>query len=470
MILLAWSALAFGAVYVWAYAPLLLLCAAFGLGGLLWSRDARRRFTWSVAVALTLLVVAVAVQLVPLSRERIVSVSPSTDALLQQYDVPYAFAVRTGAPTFEASHTFSIRPDATRRALTFLVVLSLLLLGAARLLSAKDVHGIARGLLVLGVVVALAGIFQRASSSTRVYGVWQPEHETTPFAPFVNRNHFAGWMVMALPPVVGYWCALVGSAMRERRERQIGWRDRVLWFSSPEANIVILVAFGIFVMGLAVVVTTSRSGITAMGAGLTLVGYFAARRQGSEWRRTIALGYVAFLGIATVAWVGLHAVLERFAAVPGSNVGGRLGTWRDAWRVVQDFPLVGTGLNTYPTAMLFYQTTDPRYQFVAAHNDYLQLAAEGGLLVGLAAGILIVVFALEVRRRFRSGADDRTSYCIRVGAVAGLLGIALQETVEFSLQIPGNAVLFVILCAIALRWPAPSVRRDERPVVRSVHA
>ena len=32
---------------------------------------------------------------------------------------------------------------------------------------------------------------------------------------------------------------------------------------------------------------------------------------------------------------------------------GRLDAWRDGWDVVRDFPLFGTGLNTYPDAMLF---------------------------------------------------------------------------------------------------------------------
>jgi hypothetical protein len=35
--------------------------------------------------------------------------------------------------------------------------------------------------------------------------------------------------------------------------------------------------------------------------------------------------------------------------------------------------------------------------------------------------------------------------------VTGLVAIALQEVVEFSLQMPGNAALFTLLAAIAIR-------------------
>ena len=47
-----------------------------------------------------------------------------------------------------------------------------------------------------------------------VYGFWKPLHGGNPFGPFINRNHFAGWMVMALPLVVGYSCAVLEATWR----------------------------------------------------------------------------------------------------------------------------------------------------------------------------------------------------------------------------------------------------------------
>jgi O-antigen ligase len=119
------------------------------------------------------------------------------------------------------------------------------------------------------------------------------------------------------------------------------------------------------------------------------------------------------------------------------------------------FPLTGTGINTYPTVTPFFQAglvPTP----VEAHSDYLQLAAEGGLLVGVPAVALVVLFAREVRRRFAAAGPSLTSYWLRVGAVAGLVAIAVQETVDFSLQLPGNAVMFAALCTIAVHRPEAS--------------
>jgi O-antigen ligase len=100
--------------------------------------------------------------------------------------------------------------------------------------------------------------------------------------------------------------------------------------------------------------------------------------------------------------------------------------------------------------MLLYQSHSPNEHYREAHNDYLQLAAEGGLLVGIPILILVALFVREVRRRFLDQADDARTYWTRVGAVTGLLAVACQDVVEFSLQLPGNAVLFCVLAAIAV--------------------
>jgi O-antigen ligase len=83
--------------------------------------------------------------------------------------------------------------------------------------------------------------------------------------------------------------------------------------------------------------------------------------------------------------------------------------------------------------MLGYQTYMPDQHWVEAHNDYLQLAAEGGLLLGLPIVITIFFFVREVRRRFHESSDDTRTYWLRAGAVAGLIAIAFQEVVDFSL-------------------------------------
>ena len=70
------------------------------------------------------------------------------------------------------------------------------------------------------------------------------------------------------------------------------------------------------------------------------------------------------------------------------------------------------------------------------------------MLLGVPITATIVAFALTVRRRLRD--DQGSIWWIRMGAVTGLLAIAVQSLVEFSLQMPGNAALFAVIAGIAL--------------------
>ena len=76
--------------------------------------------------------------------------------------------------------------------------------------------------------------------------------------------------------------------------------------------------------------------------------------------------------------------------------------------------------------------------------------AEGGVLVGLPILFTLAMFVVEVRRRFREAPKEGMTYWLRAGAVVGLIAIALQSLIEFSLQMPGNAVLWSVLAALAL--------------------
>ena len=161
-------------------------------------------------------------------------------------------------------------------------------------------------------------------------------------------------------------------------------------------------------------------------------------------------------------WSGPDVVASRFAAADWGEFNNRKGAWVDAWSVAREFPVAGTGLNTYWAAALFYQHHEMAYFFAQAHNDYLQLAAEGGLLVTVPAIVCLFVFVRDVRGAMRGTRVD-TSKWLRAGAVASLIAIAFQETVEFSLQMPGNAALFAVVCAIALHRPDHPGRWASRP-------
>jgi O-antigen ligase/polysaccharide polymerase Wzy-like membrane protein len=443
---LAWGALAFGAVYPWAYWPLAAACLAAGLLGIAVERRAPAGASRALTIALLLLALAGLAQLVPLPRAVLETLSPSTPDVLAQLEPSFATGL-TGA------HALSIQPSLTWTALALYGSFAFLLLGTSRVASVRGARAVIAAVTALGVLLALAGIIQNATFNGKIYGFWTSQMAGSPFGPFVNKNHFAGWMLLAIPLSLGLLSANIARGMRGVRPV---WRDRVLWLASPEANRLILLAGAIAVMCLSLVLTMSRSGISCLALAIASIGLVALSARTSTGRKAATVGYVTLVTVLVLTLVGTEAIGSRFAAADWSDFNARRGAWLDAWRIATIFPFAGTGLNTYGTATLFFQQHDLSHHYAQAHSDYLQLAAEGGALLVVFALLSVVLFARDVRRRFREDGES-SSYWIRAGAVCALVAIALQETVEFSLQMPGNAALFAVVCGIALH-KSPSRR------------
>jgi O-antigen ligase len=468
LILVAWGALTFGAVYDWGY--LALLAGAVIVGGLGVGRSvprARRGINLPVLATIVVVGVAISAQLVPLDRATIVRLSPATDEFLRQYDLAYATRVamdtrdRGVAPVRDARpsrrveivHPLSIHPEKTRLGLLFIAGFGVLLLGLTRGIGGRELRVFTPGLAGLGVLLSLIGVVQKALWNGKVYGFWQPLNSNTgAFGPFINRNHFAGWMLMAVPLVLAYFVAHVTKGMVGVKP---DWRSRLAWFSTRDASKAVLMGFSVLVMTLALALTLSRSGIACLLLALLISGFNVLRRQETTAKQRWLVFYVGGAFVAALGWAGFDAVAARFAEMD-LGLGGRAGAWADAWRIHEMFPVFGTGFNTYGTATLLLQ----RFQtdlvhFVEAHNDYLQILTEGGYWVAVPALALVGTIVWQVRARFRENLDDRTGYWLRLGAVTGIVAMAFQELVEFSLQMPGNFVLFTVLCAIAIRRATP---------------
>jgi O-antigen ligase len=157
-----------------------------------------------------------------------------------------------------------------------------------------------------------------------------------------------------------------------------------------------------------------------------------------------------------VVWAGVGAAATRFSFA-GQDIVSRVNAWRDSLHLAADFPIFGTGVGSYGRAMLVYQTHDRELFYFSAHNEYVQILAEGGLLLVAAFVLCMVGLVRAVRRRLVRGEDNALLYWIRAGAIAGIIGMAAQSMVEFSLHLTGNAVLFVVLVALAIHRPRPAV-------------
>jgi putative inorganic carbon (HCO3(-)) transporter len=299
-----------------------------------------------------------------------------------------------------------------------------------------------------------------AWAGMKIYGIWAPSNLlSTPFGPYVNKNHFAGWMLMGVPLALGLGIGLAESAIRRRGANV---RTTLLWLSSPAGGHAQMALFAAFIMAASLLMTRSRSGVGCLLVSMVLMSVAARRRFGSARAGWAALGSLAalFLIVFTLAGADLAArITNRMDAMEL-----RRNIWTDSAEIISDFPVTGTGLNTFGTAMIAYQTTQKDQHFQEAHNDYLQVVVEGGLLVGLPAFAAMPLSIRAIRRRFAAKRDDGVTYWIRAGATTGIVAVGLQSFVEFSLQMPGNAAFFVVLLAIAMHAAAIKVRTHDTEV------
>ena len=119
--------------------------------------------------------------------------------------------------------------------------------------------------------------------------------------------------------------------------------------------------------------------------------------------------------------------------------------------MIRDFWLTGTGAGTYAQSMLKYQTTTKRVLFNQAHNEYLQLLAEGGLLLSVPALVALLAWIRIAWRRLQQ--ETQAMRWVRTGAAAGIAGLAVQGLFETGLRMPANAMLFALLAAIVVHEP-----------------
>jgi O-antigen ligase len=396
---------------------------------------------------------AVLLQLMPLPAALLGAVSPATLLIAARTEQ----AAVTPAESFDPDHyglmPISLDANATALGLAFLLTLGLFFVGVARTMGLRGARRLAAGLAGLGTIVAVLGIAESRQLWDGFYataGLPLPP-DSRPLGPFSSKNHYAGWMLMALAVTMGYLCALLEHAgiagspgSRERAGgRRAGRAPMIVFLCAATA------------MVLALVETRSRAGILCLVVAVVALGGLVMCRRVSTRARMVVATPLVLLPLMGIMVTGVQPLIGRFSVDSWSTAHGRLPIWRQVIAIARDFPIAGAGFNAYQSVVPFYPSPDLDEPYEGAHNDFLQLAAEGGLLVGIPALAAAGFFVRETRRRFRESSDDGVTRWLRVGAVVGMSLIAMQETVEFSLQIPANAVLFVVLAAIAVHRPAP---------------
>ncbi len=300
----------------------------------------------------------------------------------------------------------------------------------------------------VGILESLYGIFEFFSGHRHVLNVEAESLVSAVTGTFINRNYFAGYLLMVIPVSLGF----LFSRERVQDSRYGSWRER---FSSIDGK-TILIGFGVMVMILGLLFSASRMGILSLLLSFSLISFLFRNREKGKWFSKTAV-LIFGLALLWAAWIGLDAVISRFFNV-SESFEGRWKIWVSTFQIFKDFPIFGSGLGTFIQVFPRYRSFHILGLVTHSENDFLQLLSETGIL---GAGLLAALFFYLLSKAFsgiRVLPRREPARYIGLGGLVGILALMFHSLVERNVQVPANAFLYTVLWAIVLRITEKGIR------------
>ncbi len=298
----------------------------------------------------------------------------------------------------------------------------IVLLIAAECVREEDTRRLfALAMTIFGALYAFFALAQELTSNGKIFWVHSPRFHGSIYGSYVNHNHYAGLMEMLVPiPLV----LSMGHILKGGKRALVG--------------------FCAVLMASTIVLSGSRAGMIGFGLEIVLLPVLTFQR-GRSLRVVLGSVSVCMLILALLTFLGKGQMLGRLGDLRPEN---RLDITKDSLRMFSKRPFIGWGLGTFPTVYPRYRSFYTNLFVNEAHNDYVQLLTETGLLgFGLMLWFLVRVYrhGLPTSRRWEFKWDGAVS----LAALLGCTGILVHSFMDFNLQIPANAAFFYVLGALA---------------------
>lgn len=326
----------------------------------------------------------------------------------------------------DIGRTISFEPFATRvTALHVGFIAAFAVIAFACIDSATRLRRLMAALTVFGFAYSFYAILQSVLSPEKIYGIYDPR-AGSPFGSFVNKHDYAA--IIELVAAVPMGLLFSGSLRQDKR-------------------FLYLVAVGL--MGTSLILSGSRGGLVAFVSQIFLLVILSSRTKGGGGvvlKGALSIVLVA-AAVGGAVFVGGDTSLTRISetATSGDVTSNRTQIWATTLEIVRDNWLLGAGVGAFPQAYTRYDPTGGFERVEQAHNDYLQLIADAGI-VGLALGVLFIVGFVAAGRRGLA-ADNEYRRGVALAALAGCFGVLMHSLFDFVLHITAVSVMFTLLLA-----------------------
>jgi O-antigen ligase len=434
ILLIIFAPLAFGAVEVWAYSIIILGAVFLTFAWLIkiwlknrYEKDALhfRLYVQKTPLNLPIIffIILIIIQLIPLPKNIIHFISPNT------YDIYNgSFNLLKNLPLSQNQsimfYPLTLCPSVTKEELYKLIGYALIFfLIVNNIKRPAQFKKIMLTIVILAFCISLFAIVQKVFWNGKIYWFRELRYGGKPFGPYVNSNHYAGFMEMAIPLALG---ALIATRSINKK---------------------LIYGFMATVMASTIFLSLSRGGMLAfLGSLLSIMLILFLHKSFKKHLIVIILLLLSiFMFILYLQFFSTAS--ERFLSlidVEGISKIKRPLVWKDTLHIVKDFPLLGTGLGTFRYIFPKYKSTGEQILFLYTENDYLQVLSEAGL-IGLGVivwGVLVVILS-----SFKAIARERLAIFF-FGSIAAIL---IHSFFDFNLHIPANATMFSIILGMNFR-------------------
>jgi O-antigen ligase len=289
-------------------------------------------------------------------------------------------------------------------------------------------------LIVIGGLEAAWGFLQHSTEA--VSGTYR------------DRNLFAGLLQMILP-----FSLMCSVAILYRGRKHGAFRIA----SAIMASVPLAVAGVIFV---AIVLSFSKMGLVSTIVSLFIMGIVGLGATLTGRHRWFAFSALALLAILIFVLAPPSKLVEQLGSVAFDQTAeGRWPIAKDTLRLITAFPLFGSGLGTYSPALLRYQTSEFNLAWTLAHNDYLQILSELGVIGALIPAALMAAVLLKAVRTGLWSPTCEVRY-LALACVGGLTAILIHSLTQFNAYFPANAMAWSWIAGLAASLPV-AVRTEK---------
>lgn len=342
--------------------------------------------------------------------------------------IPFGNLSEVGGVT-GISRTISLDPFSTKLIVAYFIAL-FIFFGAslAYIDTVKRIKTVVLTITIFGFCYAFFAILQSFLSPDKIYGVLEVAF-ANPFGSFVNRHNFAAFMEMSIAVPLGL--VVVGGIPQDKR---------------------LIYVTAILLMGVALILSGSRGGLVSLLAMVFFVIFITTQTKsyGSlVLKIALAVALIATI-ILGASLIGGESSLTRFAETATSKdiTTNRSHIWKVTLEVIKENPILGAGMGAFGVAYTPHDTLNGLERVEQAHNDYLQVAADAGIIGVLIGGaFLFLLFKTglknsKVSNLYRKG--------VAVGALGGCFAILVHSLFDFVLHTTAISLLFLTLVSLVV--------------------